>query len=647
MTYSPAVLYLPMRRITVFCIAVLLVSSCKMFNATFKDAIDFNLKVYLVDNWNMLKQAVEDPSGPELIAVAKSFTIPELELNIEVTRPVTLTSYGGEHTIKRPNQSFHNNFFTIRAGGSLVLGHLQGESLVLDGNPTVSLLSPGVGRFVYVGLNGSCIMKDGITLRGNNGRGAVAVDGGVFYMEGGAIHNNTASAESAVLVGAGSSFVMSGGTIRNNTAGAGGGVSMSGAGSSFVMNGGVIHNNTTISGAGGGVVAGASSSFVMNGGTIAYNTAAAHGGGVYGTGSGVALTMNGGTINGNTSTGDGGGVYATTFIMYGGTISGNNGTTGGGVRLNGMDIFIMDGGTITGNTSTGDGGGVHYGGSNSVVLSGTASISRNIAGGGGGGLYYNGGGSVNLSGTAAVSDNESTGSGGGIYATVNAASGFSLSGAVHIAGNRSAASGAGIFLTTGASAAVTISGGTIENNTEESAASTIDGGGAHLSISGSLTISGGTIANNAARITAAGSWAANGSGLFLLCMGTVNLNGLTISGNTASCGAGGVTRGGGLYLDTAGTVQWQTGTISGNRAEGSGYGGGIYIHNGIFRKTGGIIYGSDTVPENRNFAGASTIPPSGYAVYHFPNSRYRNTTAGASPGGDLSSNLSGLSGGWD
>jgi predicted outer membrane repeat protein len=129
-----------------------------------------------------------------------------------------------------------------------------------------------------------------------------------------------------------------------------------------------------------------------------------------------------------------------------------------------------------------------------------------------------------------------------------------------------------------------------------------------------------------------------GGGISVSSSGTVNLNGGIISGNTASIGSGGgicVTMSGAYGSSGNGTVTMNGGIISGNTA--SGYGGGIYVFDGTFKKlppagggqNSGIIYGSDAVGNDANgvpLRNTASSDDDGHAFY-FSSTQKRNTTA--------------------
>jgi hypothetical protein len=89
------------------------------------------------------------------------------------------------------------------------------------------------------------------------------------------------------------------------------------------------------------------------------------------------------------------------------------------------------------------------------------------------------------------------------------------------------------------------------------------------------------------------------------------------------------------------------GTISGNTVSlaTNCLGGGVYVNNDRFTKTGGTIYGSNASPTSLQNTAPNTN--SGYAVYAVVNSTImrRNTTAGTYV--NLDSSRVGSAGGWE
>jgi hypothetical protein len=319
-----------------------------------------------------------------------------------------------------------------------------------------------------------------------------------------------------------------------------------------------------------------SSVFTLKGGQISgYSSWStfAYGGGVYV--SGGTFSMTGGEISGNSAHGQnhcyGGGVYVSngTFTMAGGKISGNsdisdNSALGGGVSIS-VGTFTMTGGEISGNSVDGQknckGGGVFISGGISTMTGGKIS---------------------NNSVTNAISS--SPGYGGGAFISGGT---FTMTGG-KISGNILSSRGgnaAGVYLN---GTVFILNGGEISGNagTKDDF---IQGGGVYVHSGTFFTMIAGKVSGNTLPC-------GNGGGVYLNG-GTLNLTGGEISGNTvAGNGDGG--RGGGV-CSHAGTFSMTGGEISGNTAGDNSFpsGGGVYLGSFSikFTKTGGIIYGYDSL----------------------------------------------------
>ena len=249
-------------------------------------------------------------------------------------------------------------------------------------------------------------------------------------------------------------------------------------------------------------------SLTMNGGEISGN-AAANGGGVY-YDSGK-FTMTAGTISGNTATGYGGGIYFTASntlkISGSATISGNKAKDGGGIAKKDNGFIEMDGGEISKNTATGSGGGIYSRSGGSVKISGGA-IKENKANQSGGGIYHYSAYGVTISGDAIIRNNTTSNSGGGIC--MNSGSLDVKSGT--ISGNTATSSGGGIYFS---AQTLKISGGTIGGTSDSDKNTAKNGGGVYVA-SGAFAMSGGTVNGNTA---------SNGNGAYLAAKGKLNMSG--------------------------------------------------------------------------------------------------------------------------
>jgi hypothetical protein len=287
------------------------------------------------------------------------------------------------------------------------------------------------------------------------------------------------------------------------------------------------------------------------------------------------------SITGNTSDREGGGVLNWgTFIMESGTISGNTAGRAGGVYNGGT--FTMQGGTISGNTASfpygdsGGGGGVCN--ARTFTMQG-GTISNNTSSGAGGGVCVISGSFDNIRSTftmqgGTISNNTSGIGGGGVYvaATGSGLGGiFTMQGSASISGNTTA-KGRG--------------GGDIRGTTF-------------------------TMKDNA---SVSGNTADDGGGVYNSATFTMQ-DSASISGNTATYSGGGVCNQGGTF-----TMQ-DSASISGNTAT---YNGGGVFNSGVFKKTGGTIYGEDADTNQRN----TVLSRVGNALYESGNSGWRNVTAG-------------------
>lgn len=215
--------------------------------------------------------------------------------------------------------------------------------------------------------------------------------------------------------------------------------------------------------------------------------------------------------------------------------------------------------------------------------------------------------------------------------------------------------GGGVYIYEGT---FTMNGGTISGNRVVSTTSSSGytstvramGGGVYIE-DGSFNMINGTITNNTAY---SDKFAAAGGGVYVghynsSYYGSFTMNGGTISGNTAQSSsvlATSYTYGGGVATGDYGRFTMQNGTISGNTVitANNRLGGGVYVRNDRFTKTGGTIYGSNASPTSlQNTAGGTN----GHAVYASVNSTIlrRNNTAGT--GVNLDSSKTGSAGGWE
>jgi hypothetical protein len=290
------------------------------------------------------------------------------------------------------------------------------------------------------------------------------------------------------------------------------------------------------------------------------------------------FTMKGGEITGHSAGNNrGGGVYVEnggTFIMEGGEITGNTAPRGGGVYAGGY--LIMSGGKITGNS----GGAGELGEFNMM--------------GYGIGVYVNG--SFTMSG-GEISDNHGLfsvqvslgnvtsgrGYGAGVY--VHDEAYFTMEGG-RISGNSfydfTDSYGGGVYT----EGSFTMSGGEISGNFGSVNGSCFGGG---VCVKGRFTMSGGKISLNRATVNNSGPYVYGGGVCVYDDDGIFTMSGGEISGNAA---VGDLARSGGFGGGVCayhGTFIMEGGIISGNYAYRGG--GGVWLNNASFAKTGGTVYG--------------------------------------------------------
>ena len=230
-----------------------------------------------------------------------------------------------------------------------------------------------------------------------------------------------------------------------------------------------------------------------------------------------------------------------------------------------------------------------------------------------------------------------------------------------LAANNSNADGGAVNVRSGT---FTMNGGTISGNRVQAgtSGSYVDtvrarGGGVYVGQNGRFTMNGGTISNNTAysayyASAGGGVFVAEGWGEFTFANGTISDNTAESTAQLSSPYAYG---GGIAVLGAWSTFTMQGGTISGNRAYASAtatafsYGGGVYVRNDSFTKTGGTIHGSNATEAQRNTAADnnSAANTNGHAAYALVSSTIlrRNNTAGTSV--SLDSSRTGSAGGWE
>jgi len=150
-----------------------------------------------------------------------------------------------------------------------------------------------------------------------------------------------------------------------------------------------------------------------------------------------------------------------------------------------------------------------------------------------------------------------------------------------------------------------------------------EGGGVFVASDGTFTMNGGSVSENTAR----GDNGSYGGGVYV--SGTFTMNNGSISGNHAMANNsyGNPVCGGGVFI--SGIFIMHGGTISGNFVQASasydylyGYGGGVYVNGGTFKKIpNGSLY-SGIINEN------VVLPISRGASVYVGSNRFRNAMAG-------------------
>jgi hypothetical protein len=314
---------------------------------------------------------------------------------------------------------------------------------------------------------------------------------------------------------------------------------------------------------------------------------------------------------------------ATLIAGKGAVIKGNQAQAGGGVTVgNKGSAFTLDGGEVRENSSASDGGGIL------VIAEGAAAITagkveNNAAAAQGGGI------SVYTGAAAAIGGGEINGNkaadGGGLHIT----GAVTMRGGA-VKGNQAADNGGGIYLAQGGS--FTLQGGDILDNLAP-----LSGGGISVD-GGNLVMEDGNISGNTAS-----SETGTGGGVFVI-RGTLELSGGKISGNAAGNSGGGVNANHGSAFAMSG------GEIAGNRAVYGGAGAAVLGENNSFKKTGGIIYGSDAEEDlqNTNSEEGNCVDVTRHSdlrVVLVTDIKRRKSTAGESV--LLDSRKTGAEGGWE
>ncbi|NDI98071.1 T9SS type A sorting domain-containing protein [Flavobacterium sp. LaA7.5] len=483
------------------------------------------------------------------------------------------------------NSTFSNNTAsgTSGSGGAILVG--TGGNVTIVGSTITDNMASRAGG----GIESNSGAMGTVTLTNVN---LDANETGANPGNGGGLH----------ITGAGNATI-SGGTVNNNVAAAEGGGLWNGSGTMTVTGTTISMNTASGNGAdqGGGGIYNLSGMLEVNAGTVIMgniaNGTAGSGGGILNDVNGM-LTVNGAEITGNTSNRAGGGIeynsgamgsVTLNNIMLNGNTTNNAPGNGGGLHVTGMGTVTISGGMVNDNTAGAEGGGL-WNGTGTMNIDGTV-ISGNTASGagadqGGGGIYNLNGGTLTIM-NATISNNVAdgaAGSGGGILNDVGSMLTVTDT---EISGNTAMRAGGGIEDNSGTS---TIMLTNVILNGNITSAAPGNGGGLHITGSGSAVISGGSVTNNTAALQGGGLW--NGTG-------TMTVSNVMIDGNTAS-GASAADGGGGIF-NTNGTLIVENSTITNNIANGTSGNGG-----GIFSAAGDVtIVNTDIMNNSANRAGGA------------------------------------------
>jgi hypothetical protein len=402
---------------------------------------------------------------------------------------------------------------------------------------------------------------------------------------------------------------MGGTLIDSNTANGDGAVQGGGGvfnvGGTLSITDATISNNVstaTVAGNGGGgiLIEGGANNTITDT-TISGNTAntsgTADGGGILLSG-GATLTISGGTVSGNSANRAGGGIENNastvnlTGVIVGGTMAADAnsaGVNGGGLHISGNGMTTVTNGAFERNVAGQEGGGLWNSSTGTLTINAVA-ILDNVANAGnnggndqGGGGVFNAGGTLDINAGTVIIGNTALmnlGNGGGVMTdggtvTIDDST---------VSGNDAARAGGGIENFGGMVTLTNVTlGGTMMADGNDAG---INGGGLHVSGTGTTNVNGGTVQNNVAGQEGGGLW--NASGL-------MTIDGTTISGNSANAGNnGGNDQGGGGVFNIGGTLDIDNATITGNQATVNlGNGGGVMTVGGVVTIDNSTISAND------------------------------------------------------
>ena len=562
-----------------------------------------------------------------------------------------------------------------------------GGSMVADGN--IAGINGGGLHVSGAGtttLNGGRVENNVANQEGgglwNSGSGTMTIQAG--GMGGTIIDSNTANGDGAVQGGGGifnvgGTLSITDATISNNVSTAtqagngGGGILIEGGANNSITDTTISGNSADDTGTadGGGILVAGGATLTVSGGTISGNSANRAGGGIENNASTVTLTdvtlggvmvadgnnagvngcglhvsgagttnVNGGTVQNNVAGQEGGGLWNATGVMTidGTTISGNSANAGnnGGNDQGGGGVFNIggtldiDNATITGNFATvnlGNGGGVMTVGG--VVTIDNSTIADNDAARAGGGIENNAG-SVTLTdvtlGGAMVSDGNTAGiNGGGLHVSGTGTTDV-FGGTVQ--NNIATQEGGGLWNSATGTLTIAASGmgGTLIDSNTANGDGAVQGGGGVFNVGGTLSITDATISNNVSTATVAG----NGGGGILIEGGANNtITDTTISGNTAN--TSGTADGGGILLSGGATLTISGGTISGNSANRAG--GGIENNNSTLILTNVTLGGAMMADGNSAGVNGGGLHVSSNGTTNVFGGTVQNNVAGQEGGG--------------
>ncbi|MFZ1333386.1 MAG: choice-of-anchor Q domain-containing protein [Flavobacteriales bacterium] len=509
----------------------------------------------------------------------------------------------GGSTIIQNGTVITNNLAPINAGNGGGIMAVAGSVNILGGliasnscaragggiennNATVTISSAVVGGALVADGNTAGINGGGIHV---SGIGTTNVNGGTFQ-------NNVAGQEGGGLWNASGIMTIDATLIESNTANAasnanndqGGGGVFNIGGTLIIQNGAMITNNVAMMnlGNGGGVMTDGGT-VTITGSTISSNSCARAGGGIENFGGMVTIT--GGTVGGAVA-GDGN----------------TAGVNGGGIHVSGTGTTNVNGGTFANNVAGQEGGGL-WNASGTMTIDGTTVDSNTANAGNNAGNDQGGGGVFNIGGTliiqngAMITNNTApinTGNGGGVMTDGGS---VTISGSI-LSGNSCARAGGGIenFNGTVTITSSTVGGAAVADGNTAG----VNGGGIHVSGTGTTNVNGGTFANNVAGQEGGGLWNASGS---------MTIDGTTVDSNTANAGNNaGNDQGGGGVFNIGGTLIIQNGAmITNNTAPiNTGNGGGVMTDGGSVTISGSMLSGNSCARAGgaiENFNGSASL----------------------------------------